>query len=166
MNKIGQGTFTKCYLNDDNKTVTLHSTDYIKECMSLNWFPESRLFPEITSNDDNSYTMEYYPRVRSLKNTLNERDWKLYQILRKLTIQFSRNTHDSFSLWHEQFKTIPDEYEEEREDIAGALDACGNYGSDIGFEISPRNVAVKDGQLIMLDCFFSISQLKSTRNRT
>jgi len=41
-----------------------------------------------------------------------------------------------------------------RNSLQEAIDACANYGSDIKFEISPRNVAVKNGNLILLDCFF------------
>lgn len=162
---IGKGLFTKCYLNEDKVTVNLVSTDYIKECISLNWFPESRLFPEIKSNDDDTYTMKYFPKVKSLKDNLNSRDWKLYLILRNLTAKYSRNTYDSYCNWREQFETIPDEYEEERTEIIEALDACTNYGSDIGFEISPRNVATDNGNLILLDCFFMISQVSKTRKQ-
>lgn len=163
-NLIGKGTFTKCYLNEDEKTVTLNSTDYIKECIALDWFPESRLFPEIERTDEQYiYTMEYYPRVSSLKNNLDARDWKLYQILRKLSIGYLRNNYLNLDAWREQFATIPDEYEEEREEILEALQACSNYGEDINFEISPRNVATKNDKLILLDCFFIISQLTEIR---
>ena len=33
-NKIGKGLFSTAYLQEDNKTVVLKSTDYIKECMA------------------------------------------------------------------------------------------------------------------------------------
>jgi len=173
---IGKGSFTKCYLNEDKLTVTLISTDYIKECMSLNWFPaDLGLFPDVIlndaisndaiSNDDKSYTMKYYPRVTSLKKALNPRDFKLYQCLRKLNIptDYRNNIHDNYSKWRKEFSTIPDEFKEEREEIIGALDSCINYGSDIGFEISPRNVATDNGKLILLDCFFMVTQIMRIR---
>lgn len=39
-----------------------------------------------------------------------------------------------------------------------------NYDHRIGFEISPRNVAIDNGRLVLLDCFFSIDLLQE-RNR-
>jgi hypothetical protein len=41
-----------------------------------------------------------------------------------------------------------------------ALDACANYGNDVCFEISPRNVAVKNGKLVLMDCFFMADKLQ------
>jgi hypothetical protein len=43
------------------------------------------------------------------------------------------------------------------------IDGLMNYGADIRFEISPRNVAVKNGKLILLDCFFFASKLREVR---
>ena len=168
--KIGQGMFTTAYRLDDG-TVELISCDHIKECMAYGWFPDSRLFPDIEHVGEHSdellkvYHMEFFERPRSLKSALTARDWKLYQILRKLDIYWGERPDDSFQWWYDQFETIPDEYAEEREEIRQALDACANYGSDIAFEISPRNVAVKDGQLVLLDCFFVKSQLYEIRKK-
>ena len=39
-------------------------------------------------------------------------------------------------------------------DLCCALDACGNWSTNVMFEISPRNIAVDNGQLVLLDCFF------------
>ena len=44
--KLGQGAFTCAYLLKDG-TVELISFDHIKECMSMGWFPDGRLFPDI-----------------------------------------------------------------------------------------------------------------------
>jgi hypothetical protein len=46
-----------------------------------------------------------------------------------------------------------------------AVEACANYGSDVMFEISPRNVAVHNGNLILLDCFFIKSKLREVRDK-
>ena len=74
LKKIGKGTFTTAYLMDDKKTVLLKSTCPIKECMACGWYPDSYLFPEVNpTNKYNEYTMAYYPRVSSLKNTLSAR---------------------------------------------------------------------------------------------
>ena len=158
MKLIGKGTFTHAFLIDDN-TVALHSTDPLKECMAHGWFPDNRLFPIVEQTDHNVYTMKYYPKVRSLKNSLNERDYTLYTILRKLRIVQPANNYMKLDAWRAAFNTIPGEYSTEREALLDALDACCNYGTDINFEISPRNVAVDNGNLVLLDCFFLTSAL-------
>ena len=160
MKLIGKGSFTKCYLLDD-KTVELHSCCYIKECMSLDWFPNSRLFPKIESIDYGIYRCKYYPKVRSLKSELKPNQYQIYKDLRALSLGYINNKHDYLDKWIEEFKTLKNK--RLKEIMLQAIQACSNYGSDIGFEISPRNVAVNNGNLILLDCFYSISQLQQTR---
>jgi hypothetical protein len=162
---IGKGLFTKCYLNDDGKTVTLNSICPIKEIMSLGWFPEHRLFPKIKRIDTNQYVMDYYPKVSSLKTTLSEYDYKLYKTLKHLKNAMIPNRKgNTLSDWTmDMFRRIPDSFSEEREVLEKALDACSNYGKDICFEISPRNVAVKDGRLILLDVFFADSLVAAVK---
>ena len=167
MKLIGKGAFTKCYLNDDSKTVTLHSVDNIKECMAYGWFPSSYLFPNVNPTEEQGvYTMKYYKRVSSLKNSLSPRQWDLYKVLREVMAKFDYMTHVNalFTAWHEAFDTIPSKYAREREVIKEALDACANYGQDINFEISPRNIAVQGNKLVLLDCFFLTRQLKAVRS--
>jgi len=166
---IGKGSFTKCYLNTCEETVTLISCDPIKECMSQGWFPESSLFPKVEHVDvdeksgNDIYTMRYYPKTRSLKNTLKPEQYEIYKQLRKLmeSNTYVYNKYDSYSLWYEKFSEL--ENKELRETMLEALDACNNYGSDVAFEISPRNVAVDNGNLVLLDCFFLKSMLNQIR---
>jgi hypothetical protein len=164
---IGRGFFTKCYLNDDQKTVTLISSCHAKECMGFGGFPDSYLFPTIERLEyiggSQVYTMQYYPNSKGLKTLLGADQWELYNILRKLNIPIQSNIQEIGFRWHEQFDTIPDKFEEEREAIKEALGAMFNYGSDIAFEISPRNVRAVDGKLLLLDCFFVVSQVRSKR---
>ena len=168
---LGKGAFTKCYLNTCETSVTLISCDPIKECMSNGWFPESELFPTVEyvdyceKTDRKIYTMEYFPRTKGLKNVLDTDQWETYKTLRSVmdSIKFSVNIHDSYSNTLEAFDTI--ENEELKEVMIEALKACINYGSDVAFEISPRNVAVKNGKLILLDCFFMKSTLNQVRGR-
>lgn len=168
---IGKGAFTKCYLNTCETSVTLVTCDPIKECMAHGWFPESELFPEVQQldycevTDRNLYTMEYFPRTKGLKNVLDADQWDIYKTLRDVmdSIGFSKNIHDSMSKVYEAFDAIEDE--DLKEVMIEALEACGNYGSDVAFEISPRNVAVKNGKLILLDCFFMQSKLNQVRSK-
>lgn len=154
LKEIGRGFFTTAYLRNDNK-VLLKSTDYIKECMAMGWFPNSRLFPKVSFSDNrNEYIMKYYPRVKSLKTSLNPKDYEIYKELRAIHLNLPKG-YDSL---HKVFTTISNK--RVKEALLGALDACANYGVDVFFEISPRNVSVsKAGRLVLMDCFFMESQL-------
>jgi len=159
---IGQGSFTNAYLMPNGK-VLLISCCQIKECMAFGWFPDSPLFPilepiGLDKEDFRRYEMEYYPHVSSLKNNLDPDQWQIYKDLRSLEITGRISKNDSLFEWHKQFDKL--ENEELRETMKGALDACSNYGTDIAFEISPRNVKVKNGKLILLDCFYQLTRLK------
>lgn len=161
---IGKGAFTKCYQLNDN-TVLLKSEDPIKECMAYDWFPESGLFPEVEfSSIEGCYEMEYYPKVRSLKNNLESDQYQIYKDLREVfnNLETSIDIYKGYSLIYKGFEQL--ENEDLKETMIEALDACTNYGSDVGFEISPRNVAVKNGKLILLDVFFMKSVLNKVRS--
>ena len=58
---------------------------------------------------------------------------------------------------------LPDKFAEEKEAICAHIQGLRDYGEDICFEISPRNVAVDNGKLILLDCFFKRSALDELR---
>lgn len=160
---IGRGAFTKAYLRAHDNKVILESSCPIKECMSLGWFPDSELFPKITRVESEVYEMEYYPKVSSLKNNLNPDQYKIYKDLRNLynKHQWNSNPYNSLSLYYAEFEKL------DNKELAllmqEAIEGCSNYGSDIAFEISPRNVAVKNGKLILLDVFYSISKLKQVQ---
>ena len=163
MKKIGQGSFTKAFLRDDGK-VQLHSVDPIKECMSFGWFPSSRLFPTVTRINTEVYEMKHFPKVASLKKSLKAKEYQKYLELRNLSIPVTMNIHDGYDSLYNAFCTIKNK--RLRAIMLEALDACSNYGSDIGFEISPRNVAVTTtGNLILLDCFFMKSKLDEVKTK-
>lgn len=143
----------------ENGKVKLISSDPVKQCMAEGWFPESRLFPKIKQIGSGEYEMKYYPKVSSLKNNLVPLHYGYYKRLREIHKQYcySQNPYDMYSLLTRKFEKLPKYL---RENLQGAIDGLSNYGTDIGFEISPRNVAVtKTGKLILLDCFFLRSQL-------
>lgn len=156
---IGKGSFTKAYLNNDGFCYLVSSCP-IKECMAFNWLPDHELFPVVECIDSGVYKMEYYPRTKGLKAFLHVDQWEVYKELRRVSglVEYSKNIHNGYSLVYKAFEQI--KFNWLRELMLEALDGCSNIGSDIGFEISPRNVAVKDGQLILLDVFFSKSKLK------
>lgn len=165
MKYIGKGAFTKCYLLDCGKKVMLKSIDPIKEVMSLGWFPDSPLFPSIHAIDEGVYESKYYPKVRSLKNTLKPRHYGYYKELRRIQegIRYTTNKYDSYHIIYKAFEGI--RYKKLREVMLEALEGCANIGSDIGFEISPRNVAVEKGNLVLIDCFFQKTKLAEVNSR-
>lgn len=162
LNILGKGLFTTAYLQKDNKTVILKSTDYIKECMSLGWFPNSMYFPKVERLDQGIYKMKKYDKPKSLKNSLKPKQYEIYKELRNLSIGYIKNSYNNLDEWRKQFNTISNKTVKNA--LNDAIDACSNYGSDVCFEISPRNVAVsKTGNLILLDCFFIASQANDIR---
>jgi hypothetical protein len=166
---IGKGAFTKAYLLDSGE-VELQSIDPIKECMALWGFGDSRLWPEIEriecrTNGVQVFRMPYYDRPKSLKNNLTPNDYSFYKDLRSLTRATGLlRGYQLKQHWHDQFDSLKAKWPEHVAALHEVLDAIANYGEDICFEISPRNVAVKDGKLILLDCFFLRSVLMGVNN--
>lgn len=156
---IGKGIFSKVYRLNEHE-VLIKSNDPVKECMAL--FIDSFLVPKLNSLDNNDYTMEYFAPVKSLKESLFPDQYQLYKELRALSVGYVANSNDLYFEWCKQFETISNE--DVREDLLQVMGCLADYGSDISFEISPRNVAVKDGKLILLDCFFLKGHLQQVRS--
>ena len=166
--RIGSGAFTKAYLMENGR-VLLRSCDPIKEAMAWGWFPKSEYFPEVSMLDNGVYEMQYYQRVRSLKSALAPAQWAIYKSLRNIWNEHCRKCRDYYD-WYMVFeREAADEYgvpEHVVQIILEALDACLNYDSSVNFEIAPRNVAVQDGQLVLLDCFYLQSTLDAVSGRS
>lgn len=164
MKKIGKGTFSNVYLKSDNKTVFIKSVCLIKECMALGWFPNSRLFPKLKRVGCQCYEMKYYPRVKSLKQALKPSQYLSYKQLREAWkgMPYISSRHNSLDTWRDTFEKL--ENKRLSKIMLEALDGCANYGNNIGFEISPRNVAVTEsGNLILLDVFYDRDKLIKVR---
>lgn len=164
LKKIGQGTFSTVW-RKDNKTVLIKSNDNVKECFSLGWCGNSRLFPKLkrimVDDEFSFYECKYYERVSSLKNSLLPSEYAFYKELRKFSAVFNM---DYYKLYY-HFKALPSQYNNKKKALLSALEGLTNYGLDICFETSPRNIAVEKGKLILLDCFFFRSQLKAKRSK-
>lgn len=159
---IGQGLFSKCYLLECGKKVLIRSSDKVKECSAIFGLADSALFPEIVRIDFEMFEMEYFPRVTSLKNSLDADQWQLYKALRTVDNYHGGRDYDKPEFLRNQFNRL-DVTEDVKQALWDAVDSLQNYGYDINFEISPRNVAVKNGKLILLDCFFFASQAQEIR---
>lgn len=169
MKLIGKGTFTRAYLLPDGETVKLVTNDPCKECAAM-FAPDSPIFPKLECDgyegEKRVYRMKYYPKVKSLKNSLTPRDYRLYGLLRKVTLSLWGPDAYLAKFIDKVEEILPEEFANEKEAIREHVDALNNYGDDMKFEISPRNVAVDNGKLILLDCFFKVSYLLARRNGT
>ena len=103
--------------------------------------------------------------TRSLKKSLRPRQYRLYILLKAISNDRGTvaNKYAEYSKWYEKLSQLPSEFSRERDVILDGLDGCTNTGSDIAFEISPRNVAVDNGFLVLLDVFFNIGTLHEVR---
>lgn len=163
MKLIGKGLFSKVYqLNE--KQVLIKSTCHVKECITMEWHNSTNVFPVLERTDEyQEYICEYFEPVKSLKNALDAKHWEIYQNLRTLSVGYVKNNYDLLDEWRKEFKNIKSK--KYRDALLDILDHLSNYGSDISFEISPRNVAVKNGKLILLDVFFIQSQRTEMYNK-
>ena len=167
---IGKGAFS--YVYDQGEEVFIESIDPIKECMAHGWFPDHPLFPVVEFSDKEScwddyycYTMKKYNKVKSLKSALEPDQYQLYKELVNIfkSVPINGKSYDGLNIIIGLFNnsSLSDEI---KEVMIEAAEACGNYGSDVGFEISPRNVAADNGKLVLLDVFFIKSALRRQRS--
>jgi methyl coenzyme M reductase alpha subunit len=105
------------------------------------------------------YSMPLYPKVTAPKKQLNVKAYAIYTTLRSI-----------YGDYYEFVKKV--ETSNLDEDVKESIielcsDACNGIDpQDMGFEISPRNITTDDnGNLIMLDCFFSRKLLRTTRSK-
>jgi len=161
MKLIGKGCFSKVYEVDADR-VKIVSTDMAKECLALWGFGDSPLWPVLERIDqldsgENVFIGKRYKTGRGVKGLLNARSYRLYLALRKCGDCYfqGRNEFDAAQHLRTVFRSMPEEFSEEREAMCAAVDSLLNYGHDVRFEISPRNVAADNaGGLILLDVFF------------
>lgn len=162
--KVRKGKYSIVYVFDD--IALIHSKDPIKECLSLNWFPDSIHVPEVNDSNIQSdkagfkvYEMPLYETNRSVKSLICQDDYfNIYLPLRKLMTNINWDYNNPYK-WQNNFYDAVQQTEltiDIKDLIVSCYEACMNYSSKVMFEISPRNVAAKDGRLILLDCFFII----------
>ena len=168
---IGKGAFSKVYTSLELDYVVITKGDYIKEAMAFNWFPDSIHFPkieEIKIGNEYFWKMKKYNKTKKIKDLLIETDFIFYKKLQKiykenLSIFLNKkDLNDSYNVLYKLFSESS-LTEDQKELMVDALSACSNYGSDVGFEISPRNIYIDNNRLILGDCFFIKSQLIEIR---
>lgn len=171
---IGKGLFTKCYDLNNGKVVLVSSCP-VKEALALGWFVSGIHWPEceridydVDNNNSGLYVMPKYDKPTSLKSALVEKDYKLYLQLKELAKVFQNKTinnkYDRQQVFIETVKSFKGLHYSMKNQLITAVDGLANYTCNIGFEVSPRNVAVKNKRLILLDLFFSIDKMNEVRN--
>jgi hypothetical protein len=166
MKEIGRGVFSTVYQHGRNK-VLIKSRDSVKECMAMGWFPTSPMFPalkRVGSSDCGEFQLyeeKFYPKVKSLKSALSSFEWEFYRELRVINEEWKDPKISWYQHFQGRFASLPGKFHHKRDRLLEALDGLSNYGEDMVFEISPRNVTVHNKKLVLLDCFFMESQLKS-----
>ena len=113
------------------------------------------------------YYIYLWQKAMSLKAALKPVEWEFYQKLRETQSNINPFLDDYKALDSLQslIKALPSKYARKKAALLGAIDALTNYGQDIRFEISPRNVAAHNGNLILLDCFFMAEKAKEVRTQ-
>lgn len=164
---IGRGKFTKVYDNNDN-TVTVLSSCPSKECYSLGWVSSSKEFGydiclnpiydfKDYKNELRCYISPKYEKFKKAKVPVED-----YEVYKQLVI-FSKKINRNNNIYDNLFAIIKAANNELsgwlKDFIISQAEAMGNFGTDIDFEISPRNVMVHNGRLVLLDLWFYRSKL-------
>lgn len=172
LKQIGKGAFSKVYLKNKRKVI-IKTKDYTKRCYAYYIDIDNTLIPNTEDlgynqddlNDDFEYYVQtFYPKVKSLKQNLTPFEYGFYKELQKLNYkQYSDNPYYGLDILRNLFESLPNKYWRKKEMLQDILNALSNYDTDIKFEISPRNVAIKNKKLILLDCFYFQNQLEKAR---
>lgn len=175
MKLIGRGMFSRVYQSDEvgSDHVIILSNDRAKEALSFNWHDnETGIFPTLEKVDYTGdffvYTQKFYPRIRAWKKALDADQYRLYCDLKEVfndTCMNVKNEYDRYYMLYNAFDKSPIR-EDYKQDILSMIDSLANFGADIGFEISPRNIAIENGKLILLDCFFFTTDLLKARKKS
>ena len=166
---IGKGHFTNVFHKEGDDTVLVTSRCYVKECISQGWIGDSELFPTFERTDIGTvydtkdaafttYKVKKYEKVSKIMGLLNDEHKNLYRELRKVD-SFYFGNYEGYSHLNAEFDKLSIS-EEHKEALREALDGLANYGQDMMFEISPRNIFIEDDKLILSDVFFMKSQLR------
>jgi len=158
-----RGAFSKVTFSECGKFAKITSQDMAKECLVMWGYGESDMWPEIErqydmetqDSDDQVFVMPKYDQPRSLKAALLPEEWEKYQALRKTPWHMAG--YGKFCELYRLAQTLPYGLSDV---ICEALDSLANYGDTWAIEVSPRNVAVKNGRLILLDIFYDRKALR------
>lgn len=166
---IAKGTFTKVYQISETQ-VEVVTTCPTKEAYAM--FSQGNPFaPKVERdyNKENTFIMPLYPKIRSPKKQLNPHGYHIYTTLRAIHGEIWTNVkgetgYHRFCHFVEKNTRLTEEEKQNIIDLAGDVAQTMYDADDMRFEISPRNITCDaEGNLIMLDCFFSSKLLHDTK---
>lgn len=161
--KIGRGCFTTAY-RKGNKVYAV-SRDVAKEGITI-FNVTGRHIPKIerlACDVKSLYVMPYYRRCTKREFP---KAWNDYQIIKRALLNWYRG--DAIGMYGSKqvnqfidFITTQKQIKKSlRDDIISLVEMMMNYTDRVGFEISPRNIAVNSrGSLVLLDVVYNIKDL-------
>lgn len=166
---IGKGLFSKVYEAPSNKVI-IESVDSVKECFAIFGSPNRLIAPitrldysiaSINSLSVSRYEMQRFEKITAPKRQLNTKGYELYKELRF----YVNNEVGIYDIRSALSRAKISNFDRDR--LNCIVDVLSDYGEDMAFEISPRNIAAsKTGRLILLDCFFFFNEMIKMKNRT
>ena len=158
--RIGTGSFSQAYQQKDGKVIIV-SDDPVKKLMSKGVLPDHRMFPKVTMiapetrRTDGIYEMEYYSIVRDMpeeeiRKQLSKRQWYLLSTLRTIYCANGSPEEIKKQLTRQMAKC----FHREMHLLFTAIDAVHATGVRANCEFQCMNLAVRDGKIVFLDCFF------------
>lgn len=177
--RIGKGAFSSVYKsNTDNESVLIISNCTQKEAMAFGYAkPDGRRWPdielieydfkEVNGEFYSLYKMPFYEKVRAPKKELSASDYKAYMQIKSAVDSFNRlrkNNHDDHYLFIDIVNDICNKNLASQ--LIEVFEGLMNYigAREIGFEISPRNIAKrKTGGVVWLDLFFNRNKLRKAK---
>lgn len=164
LKKIGQGAFSKVYALNDKK-VLIDTVCSAKLCLEDSYIEVKGVFPvlkRVWSNEvDNLFSCKRYEKVLAPKQVLKPEYYEVYKELRELQNTISYVNKTNYDVLETAFNTIKNR--KYKKALLDMLVSLSGWGYDMRFEISPRNIAVNKGRLILLDVFYFHNELMEVR---
>lgn len=166
MERIGKGMFSTVY-KETSRTILIRSNCPQKECIALFGLSGGRRWPKGETITKGLYRMPLYKKVRGPSKELSKVDYKLYIKVKKLCQEFMINRTHGYDD-HKLFINLSNKHLDKNNarQFIEAFESMMNYldPGNIGFEISPRNIAKRNsGGIVWLDLFFSRELVKELR---
>lgn len=162
LKKIGSGAFCQVYRKGKTKVI-IQSCCTVKRAMSEGFFPDSPLFPKIKLLDrkgrwsyyEGTY-MKVFDEYSTLMSKLNPFDKEFYHELNlaQYLDDHDEDYFDSYAGVIKNIETLPNKFHCRKALMIEAVEGLSNYGSDMALDVGTKNVALKNGKLVLLDCFF------------
>ena len=159
--RIGRGAFTTAYRKGN--VVYAVSRDSAKECISL--FCGGTHIPKVERLEYDEKSLYKMPLYRKVNKQQFPKAWQDYQTIRKFFIKYYNAPYKSFN--YKEFTELTENLSEDKtirkplkESIIQLIESMFNYTDRVGFEISPRNIAVDSRKrLVLLDVIYNPSDL-------